>query len=385
MKIMYVAQRYHTNQIDTVKGFIDNGDEVKYICYYTSKIEDYSLIKPVVLGFSAFSRFINFVYISIIKRNQRGASNIRINYGIPPVHKLKKLMKEFDPDVLVVRDRTIYSIVANSKKPKKTASILYNQSPYYDEAPKTDLRHKIVYSLTPKYRYTPVMGTEGEGRAAGEHDYFLPFVIAPHCKPSDRSYFADERINIMCIGVFTPRKNHMMLFDAVDRIRKKTGINLHLTLVGEAVEDNQVEFLETVKEYIASNDGNGWTDVLTNLTRQEVFDLYLKNDLFVIPSTDEPASVSQLEAMSFGLPAIVSDSNGTACYTTDGDNGYRFRDMDGEDLEEKISRIVTEREVLRHMADRAYQSIVKNNSFEIYYEGIQKIVDDIRRDEQTEN
>ena len=379
MKIMYVAPRYHTNQLDIVKGLLDRGDEVKYICYYTSQIEDYSLLKPVVLGFSSFSQLINNFYIKVIKRNQRGACDIRIKYGIPPLGKLKELIKEFNPDVIILRDRTFYSISANLAKPKNTVSILYNQSPYYDEPPKKDLLHKAVYALTPKYRYTPVLGTDADGKKPGKYDYYLPFVMDPHCDPDKREYFRDDRINIMCIGVFTPRKNHMMLLDAVRKVRTELGTDISLTLVGEAVEDNQIEYLDSLINYITEIDAKDWVTVHKNLSRQEVFDLYLKNDLFVIPSTKEPASISQLEAMSFSLPAIVSDSNGTACYTINGNNGYLFKDNDGEDLTDKIKEAVSSREHLINMARNAYESVLANNSFDAYYAGIQRIVDDIRK------
>lgn len=380
MRIMYVAPRYHTNQLDIVKGLMDRGDEVKYICYYTSQIEDYSLLQPEVLGFSSFSQFINNFYINVIKKNKRGALDIRIKYGIPPVKRLKRLIREFNPDILILRDRTFYSIFANWCKPKGTISILYNQSPYYDKPPKNDLFHKIVYVLTPKYRYTPVLGTKDADKKIGEHDYYLPFVTEPHCAPNMRQYFKDDCVNIMCIGVFTPRKNHMMLFDAVNDLRSRTGLNLRLTLVGEAVEDNQIEYLGTIKKYICENEADDWVRIYRNLSRQEVFDIYLENDLFVIPSTKEPASISQLEAMSFGLPAIVSDSNGTACYTINGSNGYLFRDNDCKDLTAKIEEAVSSRERLLIMADNAYASVVENNSFDVYYEGIKRIADDIRKD-----
>ena len=49
MKVMYIAPRFHTNQSAVVKGWIERGDEVTFISYYTAIIEDYSYIKPIVL------------------------------------------------------------------------------------------------------------------------------------------------------------------------------------------------------------------------------------------------------------------------------------------------------------------------------------------------
>ena len=379
MKIMYIAPRFHTNQVDTVKGLLNKGDEVKYICYYASQIEDYSLLKPVVLGFSFISQFISAFYTKVIKRNCIGALDIRINYGIPPVFKLKRLIRDFNPDILILRERSFYSIVANLVKPQNTVSLLYNQSPYYDDPPKKDLLHKVVYFLTPQYRYTPVLGKETDGHEPRKKDYFLPFVIEPHCEPENRLYFQDNKINIMCVGVFTPRKNHIMLLEAINKVREELKLDIRLTFVGEAVDNNQIAYLDSLKKRILQIKAEEWIIIYTNLSRQEVFNTYLKNDLFIIPSTQEPASVSQLEAMCFSLPAIVSDSNGTSCYTINGSNGYLFKDNDIDDLINKIKEAVSSRENLINLAHNAYESIIRNNSFEKYYDGINRIANDIRK------
>ena len=41
-----------------------------------------------------------------------------------------------------------------------------------------------------------------------------------------------------------------------------------------------------------------------------------------MPSIEEAASISQIEAMAHGLPVICSDDNGTAHYVKHGVNGF---------------------------------------------------------------
>ena len=45
-------------------------------------------------------------------------------------------------------------------------------------------------------------------------------------------------------------------------------------------------------------------------------------DVFVLMSEQEPASVSNLESMSFGKPVIIKSGNGTANYLKNGHGGF---------------------------------------------------------------
>ena len=61
MKVMYMSHRYHTNQNTIVEGWKKHGDEVLFCSQYAGKIEDYSIIKPVVVGYSPIYRFFDSI------------------------------------------------------------------------------------------------------------------------------------------------------------------------------------------------------------------------------------------------------------------------------------------------------------------------------------
>ena len=44
MKFLYVAPRYHTNQMDIMQGLTQLGHEVRFISHYAAIIEDYSCV-----------------------------------------------------------------------------------------------------------------------------------------------------------------------------------------------------------------------------------------------------------------------------------------------------------------------------------------------------
>ena len=52
MRVLYVAPRFHTNQIPIIRGWVKNGDQVLFISQFSGAVEDYTDLQPVVLGYS---------------------------------------------------------------------------------------------------------------------------------------------------------------------------------------------------------------------------------------------------------------------------------------------------------------------------------------------
>lgn len=374
MKFLYVAPRYHTNQMDIMKGLKEQGHEVCFISHYAALIEDYSCVTPIVLGYSKLYQLIDFLYVKVIHRKDPVAIIYKIQHGFPPLRKLRKIIYEFAPDLVILRERSMYSIAAYLIcKRKGYPCILYNQNPLWSRPPKRDLKHRMVDRLSPKMRMTPVMGVKKPGMSIGENDYFVPFVVEPRKAPRERTYFADDTIHILCIGKYEPRKHHLMLLEAVEKLLDGRKNGIRVTLVGEATMPFQKEYCARVRQYVAEHHLEDIVTVKTNVPRSEMETEYLTADLYVIPSTFEMASVSQLEAMSYSLPVICSDTNGTACYVEDGVTGYLFRDCDGEDLLRKLSMMVYDRDGIKRMGKAGYQTLAEKYNFERYYDTIMEM------------
>lgn len=372
-----MAPRFHTNQRSIVKGWVENGDDVQFISYYRSPIEDYSVLQPIVFGFSPLFYPLNWIYMNIIKRNDPAKTAFKINHGFPPIWKIRKALKRMHPDLVIMRDRTLYSMVVyHYCKKYGYKSILYYQSPLWNyENRSNDLLHRLVRKFTPKYCMTPVMGHDGPGRVILPNTFFVPFIVDPQMTPNDKQYFLDNKINILSIGKFEPRKHHIMLSKVVgDICRQFPNEKFKLTIIGEATGDLQIKYFNEVRNYIKENNMDSFVELITNIPRQEVDKYFENTDLFVIPSTKENASISQLEAMSFSIPVICSDTNGSECYIDDGVNGYIFKDCDENDLREKITKIVSNRENIKKMGAESYRLVTQKYSFDNYRDGINKVL-----------
>lgn len=374
MNIIYVAPIFHTNQAPIVKGLLEEGHQVSFICQYEGKIEDHSYYTPYVMGYSGLFRFFQSFHTLLHRRKKRLHSAsypeaFRDRYGFPPVIRCFRYFREEEPDLIILRERSVYSIVTYLIcKICRRKCILYNQTPLWDDAPpRNDLAYKIVKALTPSVRMTPVLGDPATGYL-DETAVYIPFVIEPHLAPGEKTFFKDGRIHILCVGKFEYRKNHLMLLEVLEKL--VPDYPLHLTLVGEMSTPYHEQYYQRVQKYISTHHLEDYVTCHTNCEPDKMSEFYGAADLFVLPSTGEFASISQLEAMSYSLPVIVSDTNGTSCYVENGKNGYLFKNQNQDDLKEKILAIITDRAAIPQMGACSYRLVTEKYSLHDYREKI---------------
>lgn len=369
MKVLYFAPMFHTNQIPIIKGWLANGDEVIFITQYRGVTENHEYCQPIILGYSDCFEWINKIYTKLTEKKNRMSARpeaFKDRFGVPKYRRLCHILKDYYPDVVIIRERSLYSMqVYRACKKYRIKSILYNQTPLYDPEPyKGDIAHRIVRRCTPRVRMTPVYGYEKSGWR-DTNSYYVPFVMDTHLSPKDRSYFADGRINILCVAKYEERKRQIMLLDALQNIAS-TISEWHITFVGEASTNHHKAYLKRLTDYVDSANMCERVSIVTNVLPKQMEQYYTKSDVFVLPSTAEFASISQLEAMSYSMPIILSDTNGSACQIKYGVNGYTFEDGNATDLERVLQVVLSDKSNIIRMGEQSY-SLVKNEySFNEY-------------------
>lgn len=383
MKLLYIAPRYHTNQIPIIEGWLENGDQVVFVSQMTNDREDHTALQPIVLGYSAlftcFFKARNRLLKCTLPDEMFAFSSKK---GVPPYNKLERIVKDFMPDIAILRERSVYTMVSyHICKKLHIPCVLYNQSPYWEVGnTKKDKIKKLLRFFFPDIRMTPILGFPGEGKTHDDKAYYVPFVMEPHCDSASKVHFLQNKVQMICVAGYHDRKRLPMLVEAVGRLKEKYAI--HLCVVGEVNTDDQRAYYDDITKYVAERRLQDTITLYQNFGRQQVFEQYKQSDLFVLPSTRERASISQLEAMSCSLPVICSDTNGAACQVKEGINGYLFRDECQDDLTEKIEMAVRDREQLFRMGQDAYNLVCKDYSFEIYQQCISKILADMKETHQ---
>lgn len=110
------------------------------------------------------------------------------------------------------------------------------------------------------------------------------------------------------IGRFAPQKNHMMLIEIYNTIKKKVP-NSKLLLVGIG------DLMDKIKFEVACRGLQD--DVIFAGLRSDVPELLQAMDVFIFPSINEGLPVSIIEAQAAGLPCVISNGVPLECKKTD--------------------------------------------------------------------
>ena len=350
MRFVFTAPRYHTNQHFAMKGLLDAGHEVRFLALGRGQSEVYDALHPMILGQSSI-------------------------LPVSPLFSLWRAMHRLKPDAVVVRNPNSpygFLSVAVARLMGRTV-IFYTQTPLHRQL---GWRRRLMRSLPAWFVnakwITPVLGDPERYAPSFGALRYVPFVMEPQTEPRQKRWFRECAINVLSVGKLEARKNHRLFLRAFGVLSERHRVRA--TVIGECTTaEHRREFAE-IQELHRSLGLEGRVCFRTNLTYGDVQREYPEHDLFVLPSRDEPAAVSHLEAMSHSLPVICSDSNGTQCYIRQGENGYVFKTDDLDDLVDCMEHVVSDRRRLTEMGARSYDLVVSDHSPEKYVEKMVAIV-----------
>jgi glycosyltransferase involved in cell wall biosynthesis len=292
------------------------------------------------------------------------------------IRKFYFIMQRYTPDIVIIRGFSLkyflYSMIARKHTNR---IILYTQDPFYVDNKNVAVfrTKKIIRNLISKVRITPVLGESNEQNTSLPHEYYVPFHVEENQSVQNREYFRNNAINIFCIGkLFLPRKNHFLLLRAINYL--KYDYNIRLTIFG-SLNKSDDKYFNKIREFIGEHELNDIVSIRFNVPYYECRKEYLNQDLYILPSSDEPAAISPLEAMSAGLPVVCSDSSGTRCYIEEGVNGFIFKSDDLDDLIDKIQLIISDRHYLRRMGEESRIRVRRKYSSQFYERRILEVID----------
>ena len=366
MKFLFIAPRFHTNFYYVVKTLIDHGHQVDFFVLYQGVSEMHDLVKPISLGYSSIFKWWNGWC------NREGGKLIKtqyeLRYGFPPVFYFLNLLIKSKANVLIIKDiTTSYSILALfSGFLLRKRMIVFTQIPKYRKQRRSG-SIKWLWRLFGVYAITPVLGDKIY-KNENDNLIYLPFIVPVDKKP--RSYFKSEgRITILCVGKFQERKNQLLLLQAVNKL--KNNFSLKLLLIGQ---DDEVDYFSKIRTYIIKHKLESIVEILNNVPWNKMDDYYRNSDVFVLPSYNEAASYSLVEAMSYGLPVLCSNDNGTQFYINQNKNGFVFDSFKVEDLTEKLSQIVSDKNKLIEMGETSKYLIKSFHQPDYFYQKLMELI-----------
>jgi hypothetical protein len=362
MKILFIAPRFHTNQFYSTKALIEDGNKVEFLVTYFGKSEDYTYLKPKLLKRSLISYFVNIIVLLFFKKNNK--QNILNFLFVPSFLHTLRYIKINKFDVIICRDRNFTTLVINFiyfVLGSKGKIFLYNQTAYESEL--KGLRKTISY-LFPLNRITPIFNDSDYNNK--DQTFFIPFLV----NTDERSdvYFHKNRINILTIGKFQENKNFIFIIDSIkDFLNKRI---CHLTIVGEVSNKHHQTYYKFVSNYLLKNNIRN-VDLKINVPYKDVSNFYSQNDIFILASKRELASISILEALSNGLLVISTKYNGSNCYL-DKNFSFIFDVKNYNSLQPIFKELTKDRSKLKYLALSGKNRFLKNYSNNVFLSSFYK-------------
>jgi len=161
-----------------------------------------------------------------------------------------------------------------------------------------------------------------------------------------------QKINceyILSVGSINPRKNYIGLLKAY-RILIDRGYKLDLIIAGNKGWKNE-EFFESIKELKLLNK----VSVFTQVSNTELRILYSNASIFVFPSFYEGFGIPPLEASSYSLPVVCSDTSSMP--EVMGDSALYVNPYEPEDIAEKMIMVIDDSELRSRLIKNGKENI----------------------------
>lgn len=176
-------------------------------------------------------------------------------------------------------------------------------------------------------------------------------------------------------GRIDPQKNQLLVLRSFKKLLN-TKPNVHLIFAGNITNN---EYLEEIENYIKKENLSKFVTIITNLkpNSQELIDLYVNSDIFVLASIHEPFGIVALEAQAAKLPLIISNICGVCNVLKDKYDALFFENTNLESLYLKMKSLLENEKLKKNLIINATKEIAKydenlinNNLYNIYKETI---------------
>jgi glycosyltransferase involved in cell wall biosynthesis len=309
MKLMYIAFAHSTHTIKWVNYFKDLGHDIMLVSFYPTDKE------------------IEGVDIRHIEIGNKNAALLR-------VFQVRKLIREFQPDILHAHYASSCGVVASMTRFHPFVLSVWGDDIL--EFPKKSFFHRWAVKKV-ILNADHVTATSNMLRDATEKliDINMEMIVIPFGVDLDKfNYFkrtGKEKIKIGTVRIFRPKYGLEYLLKAFAKLRESYN-NITLTIVGDGILR---EKLHSLAASLSISDCVCFPGAVPN----DKVAIYMRDfDIFAIPSIGqgETFGVAAVEAMATGLPVVASNVGGLPEVVDDGKTGRLVKPGDVESLKNAL-------------------------------------------------
>ena len=297
------------------------------------------------------------------------------SFDFSAIKKLKTMIKEIDPDIVHTHGSMAGRIAA---KGCGKITIFTRHSAFSINARYTKGIGKTVYkfinehysdriiAVSPVCRDDLVLGGISENRI----DVILNGVEPLTALSTDEIAAAKASYGLQqdeFIAVIMARiehyKGHRYILEAA-KMLKQQGRHIKVLIAGTGDYEDEVKSLAEELDVTDCVMFLGFVD--------DIRSLLCISDIQLNASYIEATSLSLLEGMSLGVPAVVSDYGGNPWVIEDGINGLIFKTHDSFGLAECIAHLMDNPDVLQQMREKAREIYLEKFTGQVFAHNVEK-------------
>lgn len=174
-----------------------------------------------------------------------------------------------------------------------------------------------------------------------------------------RKYDGKRPLNILTIASVSKRKGLEYLINAIEKFNNN---EIRLTFIG-AWNSKERNLFDRLKK-------NKNINYIGTVPHSEIEVYFKRNDIFLLPSLAEGSSLSVYEALSSGMPCIVTENVGSI--VENNVDGYIVNVKDSKSIENAINIFLKKPNMVETMSNNAHTKILKY-TWDRYEEEISKL------------
>ena len=346
-KFLFCIPRYHTNIVPWVRVLTDNGHDVSVHAITKGATENYELAQPLVVTESRLSSFLKRL------QHDKGVNDAR---AFPEFSKYWRILAAENPDVVIVRGirRNFCRMAILCAVLQRRRVVIYDQEDVSVRRWSRTWVRRSIFSLFGMPQVTARIPLGFEMTTFGTA-LSIPFA----CPPTASNDRHENRPlswppKILMVAKYRERKGHLALLEGLSKI--STNFPLEITFCGENVSNADQEYknilVEKAEELVLTN----YVTFLENVDNAEMHEVYRRHDLFVFPSSSEPAAIAPVEAVWHGCAVLVSRDLGTRSYFPS-DGRYDFDQTNPSDIASTLECHLESKEALQAVRNACFSHI----------------------------
>lgn len=292
------------------------------------------------------------VYSMAMKIENQGNSIAKVRY-LKNIMKIKKIVKEINPDILHAHYATSYGLIGSLAKYKPYILSVWGSDVY--DFPKKSFIHEglLKYNLKKAdlILSTSKVMAEETNKYTNKEIFITPFgVDIDKFKPEKKVRDQKDELVIGTIKTLEEKYGIEYLIKAFQIVKSRNrDIKIKLKIAGKGSKEKELKNL--CKELNIEDD----VEFLGFVNPSDVPNIFNSFDIAVFPSVldSESFGVAAVEAEACGIPIIVSDVGGLMESTKPGYSSFVVKRRDSSDLAEKLEKLLLDNELRRNMGGNA--------------------------------